>query len=488
MLRTSSLSAAILAMGILIAPATSRADATQAEATAMRTSINGFILQFAGLPAIADMLTPVVTPEGDHLRLAFAWEAIGPIVDYSLSAGAITANARSLGGGRWAIDDLRFPNKLVAGGDKAGYGVTITLGEQSGNLIFDPALATSSTLDMKLRGLSVISLAPQGASTQRRETVEIHAVWQPRGDGRIDMRTDMIETGYAIGIPTQGGTPINVMVDRLTSKTELKNIALIELGALIQDALALGRKPETIGVMVAGMTKPSKDMLAMARRGLGVLAGLMDGIDAESTATGIHIQAGNMDFGVKKLAVALHTGAADGALQANMPISVEGLDLGELVKGPLKEVLPQRISLTPTVGGIDKGGLFAMLRQAVDGKLADPAAWQAAIEKLLISNPVTFTIDDLVADFGLAKLEGAGEIEVASATEVTGRAELRATGLDALIRRANVTPELKMVAPILIFLKGIGEPDGREMVWRVAFSDGKLSVNDTQLSDILPGK
>ena len=178
----------------------------------------------------------------------------------------------------------------------------------------------------------------------------------------------------------------------------------------------------------------------------------------------------------------------DGALQANMPISAEGLDLGELVKGPLKDVLPRRISLTPTIGGIDKEGLFALLRQAVDGKLADPAAWQAAAEQLLINNPVTLGIDDLSADFGVAKLEGAGEIEVASMTEVTGRAELRATGLDALIRRANATPELKMVAPMLIFLKGIGEPDGKEMVWRVAFSDGKLTVNDTQLSDMMPGK
>ena len=484
----SSLSAALLVLGTLFAPATSRAAPPPAAPAAMRAGINGFILQFAGLPALADMLTPTITPEGDHLRLAFAWDAIGPIADFSLSAGVMTANARGLSGGRWAIDDLRYPDKLVAGGDKAGYAMTITLAEQSGSLIFDPALATSSTLDMKFRGLSVISQTPQGASTQRRETLELHAVWQPRGDGRIDMRTDMIETGYGIGIPTQGGTPINVMVDRMTSKSELKNVALIEFGALLKDALALARAPETIGVMVAGMSKPNKEMLAMARRGLGVLAGLMDGIDAESTATGIHVQAGNMDFGLKKLAIALHTGAADGALEANMPISAEGLDLGELVKGPLKDVLPRRISLTPTIGGIDKEGLFALLRQGVDGKLADPAAWQAAVEQLLINNPVTVGIDDLSADFGVAKLEGAGEIEVASMTEVTGRAELRATGLDALIRRANATPELKMVAPVLIFLKGIGEPDGKEMVWRVAFSDGKLSVNDTQLSDMMPGK
>lgn len=488
MFRTSSLSAAILALATLLVPATSRADATPAEAAAMRAGINGFILQFAGVPALADLLTPVVTADGDHLRLIFAWDAIGPIADYSLNAGAIAANARALSGGRWAIDDLRFPAKLVAGGDNAGFGMTITLAEQSSSLIFDPAFATSSTLDMKLRGLSVITQAPQGASTQRRETMEIHAVWQPRGDGRLDMREDMVETGYAIGIPTPGGTPITMVIDRVTSKAEVKNFAMVEFGALLRDALALARAPETIGVIAAGAAKPSKDMLAMARRALTLFAGVTDGIDAEATASGLHLQAGGMDFALRKFALALHSGAADGALQASMPISAEGLDLGDLVKGPLKEVLPRRISFTPNIGGIDKDGLFGLLRQAIDGKLVDQAGWQAAAEDMLSNNPVTVGIDDLTVDFGVAKLEGAGELEVSSSTEANGKAELRATGLDALIRRATATPELKMVAPALIFLKGIGEPDGKELVWRVAFSDGKLSINDTQLSDMMPGK
>ena len=491
MFRTSILSAVILALGTLLGPTTPRAETTPAEAAAMRAGINGFILQFAGIPTVADLLTPLITPVGDHLRLSFAWDAIGPIADYSLTAGAITANAKPLSGGRWAIDDLRFPSKLVAGGDPAnpaGLGMTITLAEQSGSVIFDPSFATSSTLDSKLRGLSIVTQSPQGAATQRRETVEIHAVWQPRGDGRIDMREDMVETGYAVGIPTPGGTPINVLIDRMTNKAEIKNFAMAEFGALLKDVMTLARAPETIGMIATGGGKPNKDMLAMGRRALKVVASLLDGIDAEGTASGIRVQGGGMDVGLSKFTMALHTGAADGALQANMPLSAEGLDLGELVKGPLKEVMPRRISFTPNIGGIDKDGLFAMLRQAIDGKLVDQAGWQAATETMLSNNPVSLGIDDLSVDFGVAKLEGAGELEVSSPTELTGKAELRATGLDALIRRANATPELKQVAPVLIFLKGIGEPDGKEMVWRVSFTDGKLSVNDTQLSDMMPGK
>ena len=491
MLRPHTKRAALLALGMLCAPWTGHAETTAADAAAMRAGINGFILQFAGVPAIADLLTPAITPAGDHLRVAFMWDVIGPIADYALTAGEVTANARPLSNGRWAIDDLRFPSKLVAGGDPAnpaGLGVTITLAEQSASMIFDPSFVTSSTFDAKLRGVSVVTQSPQGVATQGRETMEIHAVWQPRGNGRIDMREDMVETGYAIGIPTSGGTPINFVIDRVTSKAEVKNFAIAEFGALLKDVLALVRAPETIGVIATGATKPSKDMLAMARRALTVVASLMDGVDGEGIASGIHVQAGNIDIGLQKFALALHTGVTDGALQANLPMSAEGLDVGDLVKGPLKDALPRRISLTPNIGGIDKEGLFGLMRQAIDGKLVDQAGWQTAIEDMLSNNPISLGIDDLSVDFGVAKLEGAGELEVSSPTDLTGKAELRATGLDALIRRATATPELKQVAPVLIFLKGIGEPDGKEMVWRVSYSDGKLSVNDTQLSDMMPGK
>lgn len=491
MLRPHTKRAALLALGILCTPWIGHAETTAADAAAMRASINGFILQFAGVPAVADLLTPVITPIRDHLRLAFSWDAIGPIADYSLTAGEVTGNAHPLSGGRWAIDDLRFPSKLVAGGDPAnpaGLGLTITLAEQSTSMIFDPSFATSSTFDAKLGGLSVVTQSPQGTATQRRETMEFHAVWQPRGNGRVDMREDTVETGYALGIPTKGGTPVNFVVDRVASKAEIKNFAIAEFGALLKDVMALVRAPETIGVIAGGANKPSKDMLAMARRALTVVASLMDGVDGEGTASGIHVQAGNIDVGLQKFTIALHTGVTDGALQANLPMSAEGLEIGDLVKGALKDVLPRRISLTPNIGGIDKEGMFGLLRQAIDGKLVDQAGWQAAIEDMLTNNPVSLGIDDLSVDFGVAKLEGAGELEVSSPTDLTGKAELRATGLDALIRRAIATPELKQVAPVLIFLKGIGEPDGKEMVWRVSFSDGKLSVNDTQLSDMMPGK
>jgi hypothetical protein len=60
------------------------------------------------------------------------------------------------------------------------------------------------------------------------------------------------------------------------------------------------------------------------------------------------------------------------------------------------------------------------------------------------------------------------------------------TGFDALQRKIAATEELKMATPVLIFLKGIGERDGNDMVWNIKYADSKMTVNGTDLSDMIP--
>ncbi len=89
-------------------------------------------------------------------------------------------------------------------------------------------------------------------------------------------------------------------------------------------------------------------------------------------------------------------------------------------------------------------------------------------------------------DIGIAKLTGNGELDVSSPADISGEAELRLTGFDALLRKVGATAEFKVAAPVLIFLKGIGERDGNDMVWKVKYEDSKVSVNGTDLSDMIP--
>ena len=128
---------------------------------------------------------------------------------------------------------------------------------------------------------------------------------------------------------------------------------------------------------------------------------------------------------------------------------------------------------------------MAMLRRAIDTEGREIAGDSMA---LLAANPVALAIEDLLLDIGPMRLKGEGSVDVSSPDDINGRAELRATGFDALIRRANAVPELKVAAPVLIFLKGIAKHEGNETVWQITYADKKMMVNDTDLSDLMPSK
>ena len=474
------------AAALLLTAAPVHAQTTAADAAALQQAVHDFFDQMTGLPAISAALTPKITAEGDHLRLELGWAKLGG-PEFSLDAGTLTANAKPLSGGRWALDDIHYPSRLEVSSSATEptgpMSFRLALDDQKISLVIDPTLATTSTSDTKITGYTLRTETKQGTQTYRIEAVESHAVMQPTEGGRITLRSEERQTGTTLNLLAPGGTPITVGIDKVTGNARIKNFALRQLGSLLQDASALARGPAG-----AAANKPDADAAkATATRALQVLSGLMDSLDTDYTATGIRVKAAEGTVGLKKIGFGLHLGSEDGGLQASMPMLIEGLDAPDLVPATMRDVMPRQISLTPTISGISKPAITALLQQGIDGKINGDDAWQAAFLQLLSDNPVTVGFEDLAIDLGVARLEGGGEVEVSSPADFTGKAEFRLTGLDALIKRANATPELKQAAPVLIFLKGIGEQKGKETVWRVSYDDGHFTVNDTDLSDMAPG-
>ena len=99
------------------------------------------------------------------------------------------------------------------------------------------------------------------------------------------------------------------------------------------------------------------------------------------------------------------------------------------------------------------------------------------------------SIDELTFDLGPAKLSANGTFTVPgqSLAEMSGEAEITISGLNALIKRANSNAELKQIAPVLIFLKGIAKADGDDYVWAINYEKGSVTVNDTDLSELMAG-
>ena len=106
---------------------------------------------------------------------------------------------------------------------------------------------------------------------------------------------------------------------------------------------------------------------------------------------------------------------------------------------------------------------------------------------LIAGNPAVVSLDTLDIDLGTSRLRASGQLAVASAEDVTGKAEVRMTGLDALMRALGKVPEAAMATPVMLMLKGMGEQKGAETVWRVTYAANKVLVNGQDLSALLSG-
>jgi len=273
-----------------------------------------------------------------------------------------------------------------------------------------------------------------------------------------------------------GGELAKVTIGRVGGATRIENFDMAGFGALVRTAFELGAAGK-----VAGDSAAEK---AVTLRLFDQVAGMLDAVDSEYTYDDVRVEGGPLFSGsLRHFGMGVAFASPNGRTELKLRLALEGLESPLFTPGPWAEFVPHKVTLAPRLGGVPKEALMALLRRAVETE-GDELAGDAM--ELLAAHPLTAAIENLVVDLGPMRLTGQGSMEVSSPDEATGTAELRATGFDALIRRATAVKELKIAAPVLIFLKGIATQEGTETVWRITYSDRKMMVNDTDLSDLMP--
>lgn len=486
----------VLAAGLMHA-APARAEVTPEQAAALETQIRGFIARQVGAVLNASALSLHATPAGDSVKLELPLG--GPMMRGLIesSKGAWTARVKPLDAGRYAIEDMRLTSPLTfslprsgprPGKEKAG-SVTIKLDEQENSGLLDTTLATRSNFDVKLRGYSVTVDGKEGPRTSHIDLVTSNSVWLPKGGARVDVTTDLAAEKYTIANRMPDGSTVNVSADRLIGSTTMDNLDFDRFGALMQSTAAFG-------ALVDGTTKVAPDnaarltpaQRAMLRTMLGNLGELMDAMSSNQTMENMRVTAAGQTGTLRRLSLGFAAAAPGGMLEMRLPMALEGIDSPLIPQGAMREMLPKLVSLVPKIGGVPKAELMAILQRALDADTPDTDALQAALGEMVEKSPIVVGVEKLAIELGLASLRGGGEVKLSGADDIHGEGEFRMTGLDALIRRANTAPELKMAAPALIFLKGIGKADGRDMVWHITYADKALIVNDTNMTEMMPGK
>ena len=426
-----------------------------------------------------------VLPEGDSYRVEVPFGGSWFNGHLVLGEAALAATIKPLDGGRWEIVNAALPPRLRAElknpTDEASV-VTLAMENQQTTGTYDPSLASPSTFITTVTGYTTEVTSATGSQSSRIGKLVGRSEWQPTAPGRVTIQGDTTLEDYASVSPLPGGEQMQVTIGRLAGATRIENFDMDGLGALLRTAFEVGATAKASTNAGAKATRPEDK--APATKLLGQFFAMIDALETDYSYENVRVEAGALFSGsLRRFGFGLSAGAPDGKMEIKLRLGLEGLETPMIPPGPWVEFVPHKVSLSPRVGGVPKEAVVALLRRAIatEGQGIDTDAME-----LIAANPVTLAIDDLVIDLGPLRLKGEGSVEVVSIDGATGEAVLRATGLDALIRRANAVPELKIAAPVLIFLKGIGMQEGNETVWRITYADRKMMVNDTDLSDLMP--
>lgn len=402
-----------------------------------------------------------------------------------VSDAAVSLTVKPLEGGRWQVMGGGIPQKLdmeLKGptGEVSRMGMTLESQQTAG--VYDPSLKTASNFVSTIIGYATQTETKAGPQVSRVAKLVSRSEWSPSGPGRVTVQGDSQMEGYSTTTPVPGMGELTVTMGRLGGSTRIENFDVEGFGTVLRTAYELGSAGKAGGNGKSGSTPQEK---ASALKLVGLVFSMLDALETDYSYEDIRIEGPMVTGGLRRFGMGLSAGAPDGKVDVKLRLTAEGLESPMLPPGPWVEFIPHKVTLTPRVSGVSKEAVMALLRQAIE---TDGKDFDAQAMALLAANPVAVAIEDLLLDVGPMRLKGSGSIEVARIDEASGEAELRATGFDALIRRANAVPDLKMAAPVLIFLKGIGKQEGTETVWRIVYADNKVMVNDTDLSDLMPSK
>jgi hypothetical protein len=489
--------ATVLLAATAISPAARAATApvSAEQAKQVETNIRAWLTGQVGALVDVSALPLQVIAETDSYQLAVPFGGVLADGAVKVGDGKITLRVKQLDDHRWSIEDFRLPSpwaftvdKSLQDASKEGLsGMTFTFGDQDTHGVLDTSLATTSTLDTRIKGYGVVAQGKEGPQTTYVDGLTSHMAWQPTSDGLLTMTGQSDLDGYRAATMLPSGEKLAIDIAHMRASLTAKGVAMADLGAIIHSAVQLGVSAKALHDSGAPQPDgiPDADK-ATVKALVKALAGMMVSLTSDSSYEGLKVDIGGQAGSLHKLSIGFDMAAPKGHVDIAWRIGLEGLDSPLIPPGVYRDYLPRRLKLTPHIGGISKPELVALLLRSIDDPKAADNFMQVAAT-LLAKGPLVLGVKDIAVDFGPAALSGGGGVTVKSVADYTGAGEFHVTGLDELIQKANATPELKEAAPGLVFLKGLGKQEGKAMVWKIRYAGHKLFVNDNDMSAMMPG-
>ena len=489
-----SVRAALLAtlLATVAIPCAQAADITPDQAKALESQMSGWLQRMLG-PNASQPDRPIqVTPEGDHYHVAVPIGVAGPGQSDPIT---ITASARPLDEGRWAIEGPRIPSPShftlqmptppqkgqTTPGPTVPVDYTVAIGSQDSQGTYDPSFATPSTLTTSFRNLEVEATS---AMTDQRTKVERTAstsTLRPSGVDRVDLIVDSTTEGYALRSKTGDNQPVEAAALRVRVNGEVTAVSRDRVAQIVP-ALMRITGGVAAGIPKAGSKAPAASPSIdpqLLRTVLQSLQDLASEFTLDETIDGAVLHYGPYGGTASQVRIGMGAKSDGGLLQAHMDLGLDGLALPDLSLGAMADLLPRKVALRPVLTGVPTQDLIQLLVASSNAKSGGPPPEFAALFR---RGGVIAGLESFALDIGGASFAGMGKVMIASPQSLTGEAQVTATNFDDLMQRANAIPELAGVLPVFVFAKGIGRTVENRLVWDITYRDDKLLVNGTDLS------
>ena len=479
-MRLGAMALAATLVGMTLAGA-ARADVTAEQAAGVQNDLRGWIVGLLSPLVEAGQVPVTVVPAGDRFRMEFGAVPVpGMTVTMDRPAGGFL---RGTGDGRWTVEEFTMPATLdVAMADEKTPFYSLRIGKQRSRLEIDTTLATVSRGEAEYSQFEQIMKG--GESVSKIAQISAKSQWQPGAGGVMSMSGESRMTGYDARDTLPDGTVVMLKAREIAATTRGEAVrperftAAVRLVARIAASVQASKTPDG---------QPSAAQRKMLHALLGEASELFGRVETEQTWSGVSLMSEGMSGSLEKVTFGTVMGAPGGKAEFGLKLEMAGFESSMVPKGAIRELMPKRMVLAPRVSGPKKADVVALLARAIDNIGNDDFDMSGEAMQLLAGNPAVLSLDALDIDLGTSRLRASGQVAVASPEDVTGKGELRMTGLDALIRTMGKVPEAAMAGPVLLMLKGMGEQKGSETIWRITYAANKVLVNGQDLSALLSG-
>ncbi len=434
-----------------------------------------------------------VMAEGDHYRLNVPFT-----IQNAGKADTITPTAtmHPLDGGRWSIDSMTVPQPLrftvmMPQPPREGQKVTpapvpvsyvMTVATQMGRGVWDPTYKTASTLETDMTGFN---LNATGTNIRQQSTFDhSHAMnsFTPASGDRVDVVTDGLIENYANTSQSPGTQELKLASRAIKVSGTMHGVSRDNATLALQQMIRIFTPIIAAAPAKPGAPPPAPDMKA-TRTLIAAMGDLASDMALIETVDDLKVSYAGAGGTAKQALLGMGGKSVNGILQAYMDIGFDGIAVPDLPLGPMEALVPTRVALRPVISGAATQDVIDALLAATEQKAGQPTP--EAFGKVFSKGGVSTGLDSFLIEMGGAVIKGNGAFVMSNPQTGTGKAQITATGFDALQAKASVIPQLAQIMPLFVFLKGLGKASGDQLLWDVTYEGGKMLVNGTDMSAMM---